>query len=338
MMAALSLQQYRVLCWILFLCFLCFVGDYTYFRRDEVWSTRMITKQTKNCAAVGVIHEATTTASNEGPIQFVFFAGIEGTGHHLLRSLVKASPAVAQMADLHLRPVIKTLQEHLETFWLSKCHTRHETDMNAMYQQLVQQLRIVQERALAANYSGTIFLNVERSMLSYPYYMDDTICRPLHYPDLDDLYTACDEAVVDCGHVYLYRDPYEVVQSTTQKRSFNPTVVAATQLYTTMLHVILAQLVIHSHRTLGCWGFHNNLPTTTTENPDLVESVRTILGWNSTTEFQNMFREIYHPHATLTEAKRTEIVPPELEISMQSMVQAHERTLQLCRNQVRDNI
>lgn len=94
-------------------------------------------------------------------------------------------------------------------------------------------------------------------MVSYPNFME--ACRDSQYPVLELLYAACDEANVRCSHVYLHRDPLEVLRSTTFKKSFNPTTgVAAAHLYTTMLKVIEAQLEGHPGRTRACVGFYWN--------------------------------------------------------------------------------
>ncbi|OEU07469.1 hypothetical protein FRACYDRAFT_221159 [Fragilariopsis cylindrus CCMP1102] len=38
--------------------------------------------------------------------------------------------------------------------------------------------------------------------------------RSMVYPTIDLIYKACNEAKVDCGHLYLYRPPDQVLQST----------------------------------------------------------------------------------------------------------------------------
>ena len=200
-----------------------------------------------------------------------------------------------------------------------------------MYQELVEALRLVHKEATETlgdeNATHTILFNVERSMVSYPTDLGD--CRHLHYPDLDSLYTACDEANVTCGHVYLYRDPYDIVRSTHQKRSFNPTILSATKLYYSMLNIIFAQFTAHEHRTLACWGFYDANATAA----ELWNRVQTLFGWTDA-EFATVKQRI-HPHPS--HPNRTAIVPTELDIYMQSMVRAHDRTLQLCRKQVRQN-
>jgi hypothetical protein len=56
---------------------------------------------------------------------------------------------------------------------------------------------------------NAILVRAPVGMMSYPNYLLPS--RPLQYPDLHLLYRACDAAQVSCGHVYLHRDPYEVI-------------------------------------------------------------------------------------------------------------------------------
>jgi hypothetical protein len=54
--------------------------------------------------------------------------------------------------------------------------------------------------------------------MSYPNYGSPS--RSLQYPDLHLLHRACDAANVACGHVYLHRDPYDIMGTkTTQQKS-----------------------------------------------------------------------------------------------------------------------
>jgi hypothetical protein len=46
-------------------------------------------------------------------------------------------------------------------------------------------------------------------MMSYPNFLRPS--RPLQYPDLHLLYRACRAARVNCGHVYLHRDPRGII-------------------------------------------------------------------------------------------------------------------------------
>jgi hypothetical protein len=56
---------------------------------------------------------------------------------------------------------------------------------------------------------NAILVRAPVGMMSYPNYLLPS--RPLQYHDLHLLYRACDAAQVACGHVYLHRDPYEVI-------------------------------------------------------------------------------------------------------------------------------
>ena len=54
----------------------------------------------------------------------------------------------------------------------------------------------------------------------YPFGQEDG-CRTTSYPDLDLLYHACSEAKVNCKHILISSDAYEVIRSTTVNRHFS---------------------------------------------------------------------------------------------------------------------
>eukprot|EP00977_Amphora_coffeiformis_P005068 scaffold1068_cov167-Amphora_coffeaeformis.AAC.26 len=331
-----------------------FLADYTVVKRQRVVRGRLDTRSnalrssskfepdTSSYVSSGppstttVIHNDTASVQNHDDadnVQFVFVVGIEGTGHHLLRKFVKESPSVARQDVLGMRNDTYNLQSLLypQGLWDAVCNTHRDINVSLLYRRLVDQLRLVRQRA-QGDQAQTIMLNVERNMISYPTDMGE--CRHMHYADLDALYTACDEAKVLCGHVYLYRDPYDVIRSTATTRKFNPTILSATKLYYSMLNIIYAQFAAHPDRTLACWGLYD-------PHNEPWSSVQTLFGWTNNsddhynaTDFEQVFRRFYRPHEPLSMENRTAVVPPKLEVYMESMVRAHTRTLELCQRLV----
>jgi hypothetical protein len=143
-------------------------------------------------------------------------------------------------------------------------------------------------------------------------------------------YEACDAANVECAHVYLYRDPYSVISSTTIKRKFNKNgILEATQLYTSMLNIIYAQLSLHSSRTAGCFGFFDGNSTST----DFWDTIQDMFGEEDPAGFHNHMKEVYMPPSPMTDENKRAMVPKQYDLPMESMIRAHENVLKLCREQ-----
>jgi hypothetical protein len=156
-------------------------------------------------------------------------------------------------------------------------------------------------------------------------------CRKLAYPDIDLFYHACDVANVECVHVYLYRDPYSVVSSTTIKRHINVKgIPQATRLYTSMLNIIYAQLSLHSSRTAGCFGFFDGNSTST----ELWDPLQDMFGEEDPAGFNNRIKEVYMPPSLMTDKEKRAMFPKQYDLPMESMIRAHENVLKLCREQI----
>jgi hypothetical protein len=179
---------------------------------------------------------------------------------------------------------------------------------------------------------NTLFNTPSSGLLSYPSFMGP--CRSLTYADINVWYDICKRARVDCVHVYLHRNPYHILQSTTVHRHFNSDLLHAIHLYTTLLSVIYTQLARHSFRTFACVGFFDDdgvgggVSTFATPMADL-------LGFPTPRDFETYFQSIFHPTATTntttTNVNPTVVVPPHYEPYMKSFVQLHKDVLQLCR-------
>jgi hypothetical protein len=185
--------------------------------------------------------------------------------------------------------------------------------------------------------------------MSYPNYHGE--CRKLNFPNIDLWYQTCQQAQVDCYHVYLYRDPYAIFKSTTIHRQHNHNnnnrdKLATIHLYTTLQTVIMAQLMQWSDRTLGCLGMldnYNNYTNTNDNDNDWWETIRMIFGWKNRTSFdqhvKNKFYKPRHRHSVImTKTEKEDLVPPSLlQPYMDSWLRSHQQTIQLCRQQAQQN-
>lgn len=99
--------------------------------------------------------------------------------------------------------------------------------------------------------------NVEEKagMITYPSSFRDQPCHRLDFPSLDLWYDACEEANVDCRHMFVSRPPrFELEAALThlsgQSSKLNE--LALLHLYNTMLQVMADQMVQYAPQTLGC--------------------------------------------------------------------------------------
>jgi hypothetical protein len=205
-------------------------------------------------------------ANSSGP-QFVFFAGLEGTGHHIMQAIYRSSPAKRVIDALNLTEPLEKLEkllfhpvgfmfQHCDTQWKDEfdyqCRAPHEESKEGCVLRNAHDLFASIRAALVENGYNQVFvpLNIMRHRASYP----DGVgpCRAFKYPSLDRLYRICDHSGVPCRHVYLIRDPFLIERSTVQKRPFNPSEMEALQIHTTMLNILFAQMHSHAEKLLGC--------------------------------------------------------------------------------------
>lgn len=249
-------------------------------------------------------------------VRFLFTVGTEGTGHHFLQELFRASPMMHELAPFLAK--IRRLATSLynrgnDGLFNFPCQT--EARNEGSFQKVVRLLRAV--RNLAAKAQGK---NNDRSqftvvpinavirgsgtgMMSFPNY--GGACRALQFPDLSAFYAACDHARVECSHLVIYRDPLAVIQSTTRNRKFS-TVNAQIQTIASMLGVIHSQMLIHRHRKFWCWEYGN------TSN---VGGVAAAIGWNNFADFTRVFRSMFQSPTAANE----ETVPLHLRVHMQAL-------------------
>lgn len=297
--------------------------------------------------------EITADRTTTGPM-FVFVVGLEGTGHHLHEVLVEGSPNYAALAELGLLESVRAVSELLfGSLGLMSLHCiEHDPrlqpyaanatarcarfDMACLHRELVGEFRHIRSAVVAAETPlRTIHVNANAllwySMASYPSYMHR--CRFLEYPVLDFFYDACDKAGVDCRHVYIYRDPLEVIMSTTHRRRFNKGPLIAMQLYTTMLKVMRSQFLDRPQHTVGCLGLYEGNSTSSEE----WETLRRLLGYSTAAEFQQSMKAVYVPPQPMSDVARASLVPPQSQLHFAPYLQAFNTMLQLCREQVAAN-
>jgi hypothetical protein len=300
---------------------------------------------------------STSIDDHPNGLEFVFVIGLEGTGHHFIRSLIQGSPfwkiaeqwkiAPDHISTLHdalfhsnrmsglwnapCRELInynpsptpittrpgqnsrgKTLSSRTSITSTKKVSRQLTTKQEILHSSTSAQNQVVSElRAIKEIYDtnkstlqpppsqqepgvgqqqhqqppnppfrvpiNTAGLSSTFGMVSYPNFGRPSSCRKLQYPSLELLYAACDDADVACSHVYLYRDPIEVLRSTSITRKFNPSDgLAASHLYTSMLKIIESQLVAYPDKTRGCLGFFDEDDTARDEWKAIV---RKLWGW-----------------------------------------------------------
>jgi hypothetical protein len=268
---------------------------------------------------------------------FIFTMGVEGTGHHFQRALLTKSPAVATLRRTNASQYIGAIRiDFLRGLMMPYCSDR-STSSNPinLYRNLVESLEkagaLLKNRPISyfpINGNPT-FIKGDGHEFSYP---DDKRCNRNMYPDIAMLYKACNEARVNCGVLYLYRDPYAVIKSTTLSRKFNHNVAESIHLYTMMLQILYSQLSLAPEKTMACVGLYDdNEP-----DEDRWYPIRDMYGWNNDhAAFDRFLRSVYQPHEPMTQEDRDGLIPPEYRLHMEGFMNEHERVIDLCRRQVR---
>jgi hypothetical protein len=297
-------------------------------------------------------------------IKILFVMGIEGTGHQLFEELALVSPALQRMHDLQIHPQdIKNLStlvgDGRASLWMAPCNA-HGVQEDALsvpriQKQLVDLLQSVEHKAQKENNDDsttgtlTIPFNVIKATptkLSYPNMAGP--CRALQHPNLDVWYETCHLAGIQCEHVFIYRDPYEFLYSTVEKRNYNPSLLQAIHLYTTMLNTVYVQLLTHADRTAGCFGLMS---------PGMDQAwrkeIQAMLGWENdgtalhmnqhqnqtrTSSFDEVFESIYKLPQPLSEETKRSFIPPQFDSYMKSLLRANEAVKTLCHDTISKRI
>ena len=278
-----------------------------------------------------------TTAPADGPT-FVILVGIEGTGHHFIQSLVKKSPTVLAMRELGAHvPIASVRRSFIDGLMMPHCDGRGGMpNPEAMYRNLTASLReakeLLKSEPLVKHVSINALQGIEKSdnhELSYP---DSLNCNRIKHPNLDMFYKACDDAQAKCAAVYLYRDPYAVVNSNT-KRHFNTNVQQGIHLYTMMLQVIYAQLSYAPDKILACIGLYDD----SAPDEERWHPIRDLFGWTDADAFRARVTTVYRPHTPMSQEQKDDLVSPEYRHQMRAMVSAHDKVVERCRAIVREN-
>jgi hypothetical protein len=315
--------------------------------------------RTATSTAIPQITTSEPLHKTDATVRFVFTIGIEGTGHHLVQSMVmaKQSPLLRRLKQVKIYPEWTRRMSDLlysnsykeprpTTLWGSMTACHPQDGIALVEDQLIDVLQTIE--GMAKNASGSVspgILNIPfntmatfPSMVSYPQMMNK--CRQLEYPDLDLFYLVCDRANVQCDHIYVYRDPYEVLYSTTIKRKFNRDLhlLPIIHMYKSMLKVIHTQLADHANRTFGCFGMFER-----GQESQWKYQLGEILGWSNRTEYDRFFDTVYRPPHTSSSNSTTSKRPnkhrdpfekADLVSAMKSFVESHESVIRLCESTV----
>ena len=184
--------------------------------------------------------------------------------------------------------------------------------------------------------------------VSYPNFI--TTCRWLAYPSLDLWYdSVCSQVQgIRCSHVYLYRPPIQILESTTIKRKFNPTMMYSLYLYEMLLHIMSSQIVddtgsIDNHgssRTVGCYGLY-----TPEAKQEWMDGIRQIGGWNDDEidVFEKYINSIYKPPKSTIEGEKTKAEKlifeddPSIQLYYNQVEKLHNRVIRLCKSAVEEH-
>lgn len=275
----------------------------------------------------------TTASAADQPVRFLFVIGLEGTGHHLMSRIVKESPAMRRLSKLKMLDDLRGLHTSMYYFQTglldSFCGT--SIDTNAKTASMARRLRAMAAKLGNETLDVAMNANGYSKMISYPAGgVSANSCGRTKHPSLDLIYQACDQAGVRCEHLYLRRDPYDIIASTTLKRPFNPTIYKAYHLYAMFLNVIYAQLAIYAPRTAGCLDLFAG------DNP-MLTSERGFMGWTSTDAYQSTLDQLFTRPTPLPEEYRAQLTEARYQPYRQAMLQMDRRVWRLCQQQAESN-
>jgi hypothetical protein len=283
----------------------------------------------------------TPLIATNSSIQFVFVVGLEGTGHHLMGAIARRSPAVKKLRGLGIFPhKTAALQNALfdgknsTGLWNVHCDPQQQ-NITEIQHRVIDAMRAIQSSVKRNTSNSAVIsfpvntvptrLTGEYGEASFPNFFGE--CRRLNYPSLDLFYDACDMARVECRHVYLFRDAYEVLYSTTTKRGFNPNLLFAIHMYTSMLKIIATELRGHASRGIGCFGFYEQ--KNDVSSMDWWDPIRILWGWNNDTEgYETFMKSIYkQPRQSANHS----FVPKSLDPYMKMFVKNTLQVIRICK-------
>lgn len=264
--------------------------------------------------------------------KFVFFVGLEGTGHHLIRDIAFKSPTTKQLIALGLDETHYKLAKTNKQLMLKMPApgTSNDTICNSMsnettYQLFVDLLTTIASKTSTPSITIPVNCRGRGTFASYPFNIKRRPCFDI--PNIDLFYRACNQVGVACEHIYLYRDLYSVIASTTVKRKFNRSVRFSILLYTSILEYLYTAFSNPLSKLTACWGVLDPGAT----NDTVWHPLADMYGWhNRHAEFDIFLNKLYQPPMEMSLQDRKRLIPAELEDEMEAFVRAQEKVLSLC--------
>lgn len=269
-----------------------------------------------------------SSTSYNSAVTIFFIIGIEGTGHHFVSILLKDSPYMYMLRELGWcegeTPLTDGLQlikamgpeEHFDKL------VKGMKEMDQVFKTHLQGKQVDTPINVAINANGC-----HDRMISYPSGLGSG--RMLNHPNIDILYDACKHAQVNCKHIYIYRDPYDVIVSTVKKRKMNSDVYEAIRTYTLMLHYIYSQLSRHSDKTALCFG---PLDVHGHERREDWDKFGSIFGWSSADDFRAFVNanNLKKSPSPLSKSEKRKLIPGRKHVFMNAYMDIHEKVIDLC--------
>lgn len=262
---------------------------------------------------------------------FQFLLGVEGTGHHLQQALFLESKVKKKLISYGVQRDIRILNANL---WDTSAQAKgiwsvfQETNPpeGDPLERVANQLRRIEKKVIKnmSNDKGIGELVIPISAgfgyeFSYP--MKFGQFRDLQYPDINNLYQACDMAGVTCRHILLSRDPYKVMRSTVKRDFSDPQKQIMTSL--TMQAVIESQLSSNPNSLAACWNFDDGI------NDQGARFTAKWQKWNDV-DFKKQFTANY-TKSFITEKEKYKITNgDDLGIYMESLVTASNYVYRNC--------
>ena len=227
----------------------------------------------------------------------------------------------------------KKLHEDMMGSMVRPTHKPEHADPSAVFVNATNRLRYIREDALQhmdEPYNEQLFVSINcngcrnSGLLSYPDFLRPQ--RELQYVNLHSFYRMCQEAETNCRHAFIYRDPLQIVRSTTLKRHFNPTKLAAIRLYTMMYQVIHSQLVMFRQYNLGCFGFIDPVGARIDEDWRRFAS---LFGWDISS-FRSLMNETVTTPSNMTQEQLEGMNVDKIHKHMQTFVDIHNQVVDYC--------
>lgn len=301
---------------------------------------------------------------NDGPT-FVFIMGIEGTGHHLLEALLGQSPNMKKMTELGScgdGGELEALSNQFFGMYRRRGTGLYNPDDGKKSKKQVDAVRLFDTtvgllKSMRDKYKEDVRKNADGSepssslslpfnipinangcpadsMISYPTFMGPD--RPLQNFNLDVFYNACSQAKVNCEHVYIYRDPYDVIKSTLWNRRYNKDVYDSIRLYTSVTQNVHSQMVSYPERIMGCFGFLD--PKGAQIEQDW-ERFGKLFGWDKES-FVEVVKELNSKGApeVMADEMKERLIPARLGPLMTAFEQVHYRVVDYCYSLVAEGV